>query len=209
MKSLRPSLSLSVLRDESFAVQALVIVVIALFLGLGTAALAIQSGTGFGRIHIGVWTAYPRTGSFDVDPYARSAILRRGELPLGIGEGLTFTTSIDHNGLPLNSQCNYLIDGFFPQARAWTLVAHTKDGTVLKHSVGPSMITSAQALRAQDGRIAILASAHVQNGNWLALPSHTAFSLVLRLYDLSVGINANAIEHAHLPTVERVACDPR
>src|SRR5881394_3217711 len=41
--------------------------------GLGLTQFALTRGTAFGAITIGAWTAWPKTGTADIDPYARAA----------------------------------------------------------------------------------------------------------------------------------------
>ena len=56
---------------------------VAAMVGLGATWLALTRGTAFGAVAIGAWTAWPKSGTRDVDPYARAAIARSGELPVG------------------------------------------------------------------------------------------------------------------------------
>ena len=51
-------------------------ILVAAAIGLGATWLALTRGTAFGAVHIGAWTAWPRTGSSDIDPYARAGIAR-------------------------------------------------------------------------------------------------------------------------------------
>ena len=57
-------------------------------MGLGTTLLALQEGTPFGAFSVGAWSAFPRTGTSEIDPYARALIARSGELPMGAGDGV-------------------------------------------------------------------------------------------------------------------------
>ena len=59
-------------------------------IGLGATWLTITRGVAFGSLTIGAWTAWPKSGSVDIDPYARASIARTGELPLGTGDGVAF-----------------------------------------------------------------------------------------------------------------------
>src|SRR3954470_23760905 len=68
--------------------------------GLGLTQFALTRGTAFGSITIGAWTAWPKTGTSDIDPYARAAIGRSGELPIGSGDGVAFFASTDDVGGP-------------------------------------------------------------------------------------------------------------
>src|SRR5687767_206418 len=71
---------------------------VAAVFGLGLTQFALTRGTAFGAITIGAWTAWPKTGTSDIDPYARAAIARSGELPIGSGDGVAFFASADDAG---------------------------------------------------------------------------------------------------------------
>jgi len=72
---------------------------VAAIFGLGLTQFALTRGTAFGAITIGAWTAWPKTGTTDIDPYARAAIARTGELPIGSGDGVAFFAASDDVGL--------------------------------------------------------------------------------------------------------------
>src|ERR1700761_6841377 len=79
--------------------------VVAALVGLGLTQYALTRGTAFGAITIGAWTAWPKTGTADIDPYARAAIARSGELPIGSGDGVAFFASSDDTGHVLDGRC--------------------------------------------------------------------------------------------------------
>jgi hypothetical protein len=60
----------------------------------------------FGALSLGAWKANPRSGTAGIDPYARAAIARNGELPVGTGDGIRFTASVDDSGRPLDGRCD-------------------------------------------------------------------------------------------------------
>ena len=61
----------------------LLALVIASAIGLGSTYMTATKGTDLGTLKIGAWTARPKTGTSDVDPYSRAIIVRSGELPVG------------------------------------------------------------------------------------------------------------------------------
>ena len=61
----------------------LLALVIATAVGLGATWMTATRGTDLGTLTIGAWTARPKTGTADVDPYSRATIARSGELPVG------------------------------------------------------------------------------------------------------------------------------
>ena len=68
----------------------LIAMAVAACVGLGSTWLTLTRGTAFGAVAIGAWTAWPKTGTTDIDPYARATIARSGELPVGLGDGVAF-----------------------------------------------------------------------------------------------------------------------
>ena len=67
----------------------LLALVIATAVGLGLTYATATRGTDLGTLKIGAWTARPKSGTSDVDPYSRATIARSGELPIGTGDGIT------------------------------------------------------------------------------------------------------------------------
>jgi len=48
--------------------------ILAAVVGLGTTWLTLTRGVAFGSLTIGAWTAWPKSGSVDIDPYARAIV---------------------------------------------------------------------------------------------------------------------------------------
>ena len=72
--------------------------VVAAFVGLGATYLALTRGAAFGPLTIGSWTAWPKTGTADADPYAQASIARVGRLPTALGDGELVANSINRYG---------------------------------------------------------------------------------------------------------------
>ena len=70
-------------------------------IGLGSTWYALTQNLSFGALELGAWKGYPRNGTVGIDPYARAVIARNGELPVGSGDGVTFTAAVDDSGRPL------------------------------------------------------------------------------------------------------------
>ena len=73
---------------------------LAAIIGLSATWLTVTRGVAFGSLKIGAWTAWPRSGSTDIDPYARAIIARSGELPIGTGDGVAFYARTDDAETP-------------------------------------------------------------------------------------------------------------
>jgi hypothetical protein len=174
--------------------------------GLGLTQYALTRGTAFGAITIGAWTAWPKTGTSDIDPYARAAIARSGELPIGSGDGVTFFASSDDTGKPLDGRCTVTISGTTPAARFWTLTLYDLDGRLVPNAVDRYGFTSQEIARRSDGSFEIAVSARARPGNWLPTGGIDRFVMVLRLYDTPVGVATRTAKDAPMPAVSQGGC---
>ncbi|MDJ1159042.1 DUF1214 domain-containing protein [Chelatococcus sp. SYSU_G07232] len=175
--------------------------------GLGSAYLAVRDVPPFGAAVSGPWTAWPRLGARDIDPYARAVLARTADLPLGPGEGLTFSARTDDAGRPLEAGCAYRLAGPVPAARAWTLTLYDEAGRLVDNPARRHGFTSAEVLRDGAGTATLVLSRSVQSGNWLPLPQQGRFTLVLRLYDTPASASAAALDARAMPSIERTACE--
>ncbi|WP_342151025.1 DUF1214 domain-containing protein [Methylorubrum sp. SB2] len=174
-------------------------------LGLVSADYATSGGYPFGGTPIGSWTAWPKAGAFDADPYARAVNARAGDIPLAVGEGMLLTAAADDSGRTLDATCTYKLSGITPPARAWTLTV-TGRGKAEQAPMRDNF-TSTEILRDADGQFAILLSPEVQPGNWLPMPRPRGpVRLALRLYDTPVAASVSSLERDSLPAIERVGC---
>lgn len=179
---------------------------VATLVGLGTTWFALTQGTAFGAITIGAWTAWPKTGTASVDPYARAAIARNGELPIGSGDGVAFFASIDDRGRPLDGRCEVTLSGSTPQARFWTLTLYDPEGQLIANSVERQGFTSQEVVRQTDGSFVIAVAPRARPGNWLPTGGVERFVLVLRLYDTPVGVATRASREAPMPSINVEKC---
>ena len=118
---------------QELTVRLIFITLLALMLatvvGLGATWMTATRGTDLGTLTIGAWTARPKTGTADVDPYSRASIARSGELPVGTGDGVAFSATTDDRKRPLDGRCDVVVSGVTPAARFWTLDALRPEGT--------------------------------------------------------------------------------
>lgn len=178
---------------------------LALGLGLGSAYLALNGDPPFGDVRLGPWTAWPRLGSPQADPYMRAIIARRGDIPLAAGEGLALTATVDSEGRKLDSACSYRIGSVAPAARLWTLTLYDEAGRLITSELGRSGFTSAEIVRDAEDRFLIALSRNLQPGNWLQLPPSGTFTVVLRLYD-PPGAAGWVLNNSTFPGIQRLEC---
>lgn len=179
---------------------------IAAVVGLGTTWLTLSRGAAFGAIQIGSWTAWPKTGTQDIDPYARATIARSGELPIGSGDGVAFYARADDNGQPLDGRCDVVVSGTTPQARFWTLTLYDSQGRLVGNSINRQGFTSQEIVRHSDGSFEIVVAPRARSGNWLPTNGIDRFVLVLRLYDTPVGVATRAAREVPMPAVSVRSC---
>lgn len=154
-----------------------------LALGLASTAAVSRTGYGLGEFLLGPWSAWPRLGEADIDPYARAALARRGVAPLGRSEGLAFIAHADSTGAPLEGRCDYSISGPLPSARFWTLGLISPAGAPLENATGRYVFTSSEILRREGGGFDIVVARTARAGNWLSPGEAREFEVALRLYD--------------------------
>lgn len=179
---------------------------VAAAVGLGSTWLALSRGLAFGAVPIGAWTAWPRTGTRDVDPYARATMARTGELPLGSGDGVAFVAQTDDVGRPLDGRCDVLVGGVTPQARFWTLTIYDPQGRLIGNLLDRQGFTSQEIVRRSDGSFDIVIAPRARAGNWLPTNGVDSYLLVLRLYDTPVGVATRAAREVPMPAVTVGAC---
>ena len=179
---------------------------IAAVIGLGLTWLALSRGTAFSAVTIGAWTAWPRTGTQDADPYARASIARSGELPIASGDGVTFLARTDDNGRPLDGRCDVMMTGITPQARFWTVTLYDPQGRLVANSIDRYGFTSQEIVRRADGSFEIAIAPRARPGNWLPTGGIESYVLLLRLYDTPVGVATRAAREAPMPAITVRAC---
>ncbi|MCJ2059876.1 DUF1214 domain-containing protein [Methylobacterium sp. J-048] len=194
-------------RKSSVAGLAIYALALGGVLGLASADWATRGGYPFGGVRIGAWTAWPRAGAAQSDPYTRAVNARRGEIPLAVGEGLLLTASVDDQGQALDAACSYRIGGGTPPARAWTLTVAGRGPRDPGRPAVREGFTSTEILRSADGRFALVLAPEVQPGNWLPSPRDSGpVRLALRLYDTPAAASVGSLDRDSVPAITRLGC---
>lgn len=175
-------------------------------IGLGATWLTLTRGVAFGSLTIGAWTAWPKSGSVDIDPYARATIARNGELPIGAGDGVAFYSRTDDVGNVLDGRCTFAISGMTPAARYWTLTLYDTHGRLVANTLDRHGFTSAEILRETNGRFTISVGPRPRPGNWLPSGGVENFVLVWRLYDTPIGVTSLTTKEGPMPAIMRKGC---
>ena len=180
--------------------------IVAAVVGLGATWATLSRGVAFGALQIGAWTAWPRTGTQDIDPYARAGIARSGELMVGSGDGVTFLARSDDNGRMLDGRCDVVLSGTTPQARFWTVTLYDPTGRLIANSIERYGFTSQEIVRRADGSFEIVIAPKARAGNWLPSGGAESYVLALRLYDTPIGVATRAAREAPMPSLTVRAC---
>jgi hypothetical protein len=179
---------------------------VAAAVGLGATWFALTREVAFGSVRIGAWVAHPRTGTVDIDPYARATIARTGELPMGSGDGVAFVAQADDNGRALDGRCDFVLSGTTPSARYWTLTLYDPAGQLVSNSADRYGFTSQEIVRHADGSFAITIAPRSRAGNWLPTGGTERYLLVLRFYDTPVGAATRTGREAPMPAITAQEC---
>ncbi len=180
--------------------------IIAAVVGLGATYLTVTRGVAFGALSIGSWSAWPKNGTSDADPYVRATIARTGQLPTALGDGVAFTARTDDNGRELDGRCDVMLSGVTPVARFWTLTLYNRDGELVANSVNRYNFTSQEIVRDTDGSFKIDVAPHARPGNWLPSGGVDHYVLVLRFYDTAVGVSTRAGREVPMPAIKTGNC---
>jgi hypothetical protein len=179
---------------------------IATFVGLGLTWNTATRGVEIGTLTIGPWTARPRIGTSEIDPYARAAVARSGELPIGAGDGITFRANADNAGKKLDGRCDVVVSGVTPPARFWTLTVYDTKGKLVANTLNRYGFTSQEVVRASDGSFTVRIAPRARSGNWLPTGGISRYQLLLRLYDTPVGVATRSQKDAPLPSITMAGC---
>jgi hypothetical protein len=180
--------------------------VVAASVGLGATYFALTRGAAFGALTIGSWTAWPKTGTTEIDPYARASIARSGRLPLALGDGLTFLAKTDDNGRNLDGRCDVVLSGITPAARFWTLTLYNPEGELVPNSINRYDFTSQEIVRRAGGSFEIVVAPRASPDNWLPTGGVERYILALRFYDTAVGVATKEGREIPMPAIKTRSC---
>ena len=179
---------------------------LAAVVGVGITWMTATKGTDLGTLTIGAWTARPKTGTADIDPYSRATIVRNGELPIGTGDGVAFTATTDDSRKPLDGRCDVVVSGVTPAARFWTLTLYDGKGHLVANALQRYGFTSQEIVRGADGAFEIRIASRSRAGNWLPTGGLERYALMMRLYDTPVGVATRTQRDAPMPAIATVGC---
>lgn len=176
------------------------------FSGLSLTWFASARSNGFNAVQVGAWTAWPKSGTVDADPYSRASLARAGELPLGLADGIAFEASTDNSGSTLDGRCDTRIYGRLPPARFWTITLYDARGRLIDNAAERYGFTSSEVVWNADRTVEILLAPRTRGGNWLPTGGRDRITVVLRLYEAPVGLGTHAGDTTEMPAIAMVHC---
>ncbi|MCC6946911.1 MAG: DUF1214 domain-containing protein [Bradyrhizobiaceae bacterium] len=184
----------------------LIALVVGTVSGLGLTWLASARSNGFGAVQVGAWTAWPRSGTDEADPYARAVFARSGQLPIERADGLVFEATTTDNGHSIDGRCETRIAGRLPAARFWTLTAYDTRGRLIDNPAERYGFNSTEIVWNHDGSFEITAAPRARRGNWLPTGDRDRIVFRLRLYDAPIGLASRSGQPLEMPSVTQVNC---
>lgn len=185
-------------------IKAFIAMIAGLLIGFAMTAVSLGSGHGLNALRVGPWTAWPRNGTNEIDPYARAIMARSGETPLGRDQGLAFFAHTDSRGARLDGRCEYRVFGPSPSARFWTLGVSSVSGALIDNPAKRYVYTSGDILRREGGAFEIAIAEEARPGNWLSA-GDGRFVLILRLYDTTLDVES-APDPSTFPQIVKTGC---
>jgi hypothetical protein len=150
----------------------------------------------------GVWRVDLAVGSERAGIYQRAFITWNSLFALRAPEAVYFTALEDSDGKRLECTGTYLIEGWDPDARWWSLTAY-KNHHLIPNSLERYSFSQTTVSRSADGRWRIQLSPEYQPENWLPTGEPQGnFALTLRLYGPGHDTLAN-LESISLPHIRR------
>ena len=179
---------------------------VAAALGLGMTWLTLSKGVAFGGVSIGAWTAYPKIGTAEIDPYGRATLARTGLLPVGSGDGIAFVARGDDRGRAFDGRCEVTVSGTTPPARFWTMTLYDTQGQLVANALQRYGFTSQEIVRGSAGNFEVRIASRARAGNWLPTGGIDKYLLVMRLYDTPVGVATRGQRDAPMPQIATTGC---
>lgn len=184
------------------------LVMLACSIGGGAASLwyVLADPDATGALTVGQWTAFPKIGAPDADPYAKARVAREGVLALGSAEGVAFVATRDQDGRRLRLECTYRVEGATPPSRFWTLFA---DGSAapadVRSGAGLPALNSWSMARQPDNSVRVTVSPQPAPGNWLGVAGSGPMTLVLTVYDAALSRDVSAATTT-MPAIVPAGC---
>ena len=186
----------------------LMVFILALILGLGSAWYMIEEGSALTTSRVGPWSVWRSAGKPDADPYTKAHMARAGRLPITATSALYFFANGDETGAQLSSDCEYVVEGQPLNAAWWSLAIYDGSGRLIPNKADRYSFNRTDVARRADGSFRIVLARSARPGNWLPTAKQGSLKLMLRAYDLrdADSVLDKAAAERGLPTIRKILC---
>ena len=178
---------------------------LALVLGIGTALWAIRSTSQTAWLQNGAWRVNLAIGSEELGMYSRAAVAFGGLFAMQKSEAIYFSASTDDEGRPLQSGCDYRIEGTDLDSRWWSITLYGSDFFLIPNNQNRYSYNGGNLIRESDGSYRIWISNSPRQGNWIPSGNEEKLHLTLRLYNPMPSVYEQP-DRIDLPRIIRDAC---
>jgi len=163
----------------------LLVVVVALALGVGSALLGVGLVTEKDLIRNGAWYTGLTYGSEQAGMYTRAAVAIEWLFALNRSEVIYYMADTDDAGQLLRSSCDYRIEGSSLDAYAswWSITVYGADNFLIPNEQNRYSYTNKNIEYDEDGKFTIFLSSTPKTGNWLPAGNQKKITLALRMYN--------------------------
>ena len=198
----------------------LLLYLLAIVLGAGSAWLVVRSQLDRGGVSVGAWRTSTLAGSTHADLYTRAVVAVGALLALNREETVYYVATTDSDGRPLRSRCRYRSSGPAPDARWWSVTAYAEDRFLFDAPGRHYSVNGHNVPKDAQGRFSFetgptpppngaapAPSSPAGATPWLPTPGDRGLSFTLRLYNPAPELVANPASLA-APRIERLgACE--
>lgn len=186
----------------------LLVVVVALALGVGSALLGLGFMTEKDSIRNGAWYTGLTYGSEQAGMYTRAAVAIMALFALDRSEVIYYTADTDDAGQLLQSSCDYRIKGseLDPYASWWSITVYGGDNFLIPNEQNRYSYTNKNIEYDADGNFTIFLSSTPKTGNWLPTGNQNRIILMLRMYNPAPSVCEN-LDTIELPRITEEECE--
>ncbi len=186
----------------------IVILLVAVAAGLGSAWYMIDRGTALTIDRIGPWQSWSAEGNPEADPYTRAHLAREGRLSVTSTAARYFLARNDSEGRVLSSACEYLVEGPPIEAKWWSIALFNENGHLLENEAERYGFNSAEIVRRTDGSHGVTIAREARSENWLPAgdTKRRRLTIWLSIYMPATTVGAGFVAEQQLPAIRRIAC---
>lgn len=185
--------------------RGLIILLIGVGLGLGSAYGALRLALEETAVHVGPWRTPIDAGGGGRDLYTRAVVAVGALLALSRSETIYFIAGQDDDGETLRGNCRYVVTGRDVPARWWSVTAYAGDHFLIPNAENRWSFSDRSVTRDADGGFRLTLSRDRAEGDWLPTGQAERLVLLLRLYNPGPAVAADP-GAAVLPSIRKEGC---